>query len=96
MSPFVGKLLSSTLVVLFVNPLTPRVKPWVIQSFLIFDSFLIVFFFDFKQFVILEKLSILDLALSGVKGSNKCDVITGSQLQLIQLLLLYSAHVICS
>ena len=24
--------------VLFVNPLTPRVKHWVIQSFLIFDS----------------------------------------------------------
>ena len=24
--------------VLFVNPLTPRVKPWVIKSFLIFDS----------------------------------------------------------
>ena len=24
-------------VVLFVNPLTPRVKPWVIQSFLTFD-----------------------------------------------------------
>ena len=25
-------------VVLFVNPLTPRVKAWVIQSFLTFDS----------------------------------------------------------
>ena len=25
-------------VVLFVNPLTARVKPWVIQSFLTFDS----------------------------------------------------------
>ena len=25
-------------VVLFVNPLTPRVKPWMIQSFLTFDS----------------------------------------------------------
>ena len=25
-------------VVLFVNPLTPRVKPWVMQSFLTFDS----------------------------------------------------------
>ena len=25
-------------VVLFVNPLTPRVQPWVIQSFLTFDS----------------------------------------------------------
>ena len=25
-------------VVLFVNPLTLRVKPWVIQSFLTFDS----------------------------------------------------------
>ena len=24
--------------VLFVNPSTPRVKPWVIQSFLTFDS----------------------------------------------------------
>ena len=24
--------------VLFVNPLTPRVKPWVIQSFVTFDS----------------------------------------------------------
>ena len=26
------------IMVLFVNPLTPIVKPWVIQSFLIFDS----------------------------------------------------------
>ena len=25
-------------VMVFVNPLTPRVKPWVIQSFLTFDS----------------------------------------------------------
>ena len=25
-------------VVLFVNPLTPRLKPWVIKSFLTFDS----------------------------------------------------------
>ena len=25
-------------VVLFVNPLPPKVKPWVIQSFLTFDS----------------------------------------------------------
>ena len=24
--------------VLFVNPLTPKVKPWIIQSFLTFDS----------------------------------------------------------
>ena len=72
-------------VVLFVNPLAPRVKPWVIQSFLIFDSmdrtlsvtirwtavkqcFTVVLFFVFTQFVILENVSILDLALSGVKG----------------------------
>ena len=69
-------------VVLFVNPLTPRVKPWVIQSFLTFDSMDRTFvgkllsstvlwcclFFNFTQFVILENLSVLDLALSGVKG----------------------------
>ena len=71
-------------VVLFVNPLTPRVKPWVIQSFLTFDSMdrtlkcdhslkscsavLNCLFFNFIQFVILEILSILDSALSGVKG----------------------------
>ena len=29
---------SGQLCVLFLNPLTPRVKPWVIQSFLTFDS----------------------------------------------------------
>ena len=79
--------------VLFVNPLTPRVKPWVIQIFLTFDSmdralkcdhslkaveqyFTVVlfvclfFFFNFAQFIILECLSIFDLALSGVKGLN--------------------------
>ena len=30
--------------------------------------FVVVFFFHFTQLVILENLSILDLALSGVKG----------------------------
>ena len=74
-------------VVLFVNPLTPRVKPWVNQSFLTFDSLKKTlkcgrslessstllwrcFVFSFTQFVILEHLSVLDLALSGVKGVN--------------------------
>ena len=70
---------------------TPRVKPWVIQSFLTFDSMdrtLTVIgpftgpftgkllsrdllwcclVFNFTQFVILENLSVLDLALSGMK-----------------------------
>ena len=72
--------------VLFVNPLTPRVKPWVIQSFLTFDSMegtlkcdhslesctlpWCCLFFSSTQFVILENLSILDLAFSGVNGSS--------------------------
>ena len=70
-------------VVLFVNPLTPRVNPWVIQSFLSFDSMDrtlncdhslescravlycgAVCFFNFTQFVILEKLPIFHLILS--------------------------------
>ena len=73
-------------VVLFVNPLTPRVKPWVIQSFLTFDSMDRTLKCDhslescravlycgtvFSQFYpvcnCLKNLSILDLALSGVK-----------------------------
>ena len=71
--------------VLFVNPLTPRVKPWVIQSFLTFDSMDRTLkcdhssndFFCCTQIVVLENLSILDLALLGVKGfilflSNNC------------------------
>ena len=68
-------------VVLFVKPLTPRVKPWVIQSLLTFDPmdrtlkcdhslesclavlYCVLFVFQFSiQFVILENLSILDLA----------------------------------
>ena len=68
--------------VLFGNPLTPRVKAWVIQSFLTFDfmhrpltsdhsleSCLLwcCLFFNFTQFVILENVSSLELALSGVK-----------------------------
>ena len=32
------------------------------------EQYFTVCFFDFTQFVILENLSILDLALSGVKG----------------------------
>ena len=56
-------------VVLFVNPLTPRVKPLVIQSFLTFDSMNTnLTLFNFQLLVILENLSILDLALPGVKG----------------------------
>ena len=71
-------------VILFVNPLTHRVKPWVIQNFLTFDSMDRILkcdhslesvtveqyclFFNCTQFVILENLSTLDLALSGVKG----------------------------
>ena len=69
------------------NPLTPRVKTRVKQSFLTFDSmdktpkslaihwkaveqYLIhcSLFFVFTQLVILENLSILDLAMSRVKG----------------------------
>ena len=68
-------------VVLFVNPLTRRVKPWVIQSFLNFDSMDRILecdhllestlmgcclFFDLTQFVILQIGSIFELALSGV------------------------------
>ena len=63
------------------NPLTSRVKPWVVQSFLSFDCMdrslkcifnwkvveqyftLKLFVFHFTQFVILENLSTLDLAL---------------------------------
>ena len=71
-----------------LKPLTPRrVKPWVIQSFLTFDSMdrtlrcdhfvgkllsstllWCCLLFNFTQFVILEHLSVLDLALLGVKG----------------------------
>ena len=57
--------------VLFVNPLTPRVKPWVIQSFQYFTIelyFTVVLFFNFSRLLILYDLSILDLALSGMKG----------------------------
>ena len=32
------KAVENHFVVLFINPLTPRVKPWVIQSFLTIDS----------------------------------------------------------
>ena len=60
--------------VLFVYPLTPRVKPWVVQSFLTFDSMDrtlkcdhslegCCLFFSFCLFVILENGSVLDLAL---------------------------------
>ena len=52
-------------VMLFVNTLTPRMKPWVIQSFLTFVS---VERTNFTKFGSLENLSTLDLALSGVKG----------------------------
>ena len=61
-------------VVLFVNPLTRRVKPWVIDSFLTFDSMdrtlkcdhsLESCCFSICNFV--GKFN-LDLALSGVKG----------------------------
>ena len=57
--------------VLFVNPLTPRVKPWVIQSFLTFDSMYrtlkcdhSLFVFSLTQFVMLENLSIFDMVRS--------------------------------
>ena len=49
-------------------------NPWVVQSFLTFDSIDktlycgAVYLFNFTQFVNLENLSILDLALSGLKG----------------------------
>ena len=65
--------------VLFVNPLTPRVKPWVIQSFITFDymdrslkcdhSLESCLFSNLIQFAILRNLSSSDLALSGVKES---------------------------
>ena len=69
-------------VVLFVNPLTPRVKPWVIQSFLIFDNncdhsfesctlLWCCLFFNFTKFLIMENLSVLDLVLSGMKGLTR-------------------------
>ena len=75
--------------VVFVNLLTPRVKPWVIQSFLTFDSMyrtlkcdhsleikaveqyfaVVLFVLKFYPFCYFEKkFSILDMALSGVKG----------------------------
>ena len=65
--------------VLFANPLTPRVKPWVTQSFptieymdvrKLLSSTLLscCLFFNFIQFVILKNFSILDLAQSAVKG----------------------------
>ena len=65
-------------VVLFVNPLTARVKPWVIQSFLTFDSMTRTLMYDhslescccgfqFNQVCNFGKVSTLDLALSGVK-----------------------------
>ena len=50
-----------------------------IQSFLTLDSMdrtlkcvqsMEILFFNFTQFVILENVSVLDLALSGVKGLN--------------------------
>ena len=66
------------------NPLTPRVKRWVIQSFLSFDSkdrtlkcdqqllsstlLWCCLYLNFTQLAILENLSILDLTLSGGKG----------------------------
>ena len=43
----------------FINSLTPRVKPWVIQSFLTFDSMdgtLVLFLFQFYPACNLEKL----------------------------------------
>ena len=66
--------------VLFVNPLTPRVKPWAIQRFLTFDSMdrtlkcdhsavehyftVVLFVFQFSPGC---NLSIFDFALSGVR-----------------------------
>ena len=76
---------------LYVNPLTPTVKPWVTK----FSSFwfycmdgtqkcdhslesywaVLYLFFNFTQFVVLENLSVLDLALSKVKGLKSFIVI---------------------
>ena len=68
-------------VVLFVNTLTPRVKPWVIQSFLTFDSMdrtlkcdhslescRAVLYCGAVCLSVWKNLSVLDLALSEVKG----------------------------
>ena len=59
-------------VVLFVNPLTPRVKPWVIQSFLTFDSMDRTLKCDHSLLssTLLRFWKILDLAVSGVKRLN--------------------------
>ena len=60
-----------------LNPLTPRVKPWVMQSFLAFDSIDRLLKCDHSlkaggqyltQIEILEKLPTLDLAVLEVKG----------------------------
>ena len=48
-----------------LNSLASRMKPWVIQTFDSLQFFTVVLLFF--NFVILENLSILDLALSGVK-----------------------------
>ena len=41
------------------------------------QHFTVVLFFNFTQFVILENLSILDLALLGVKGYKRYQTIGG-------------------
>ena len=44
-----------------------------------FNVVLGLFFFSFTQFVILDNLSIWDLALSGVKGLNALIKVNGRQ-----------------
>ena len=55
-------------VVLFVNPLTPRVKPWAIQSFLTFDSMDRTLKYDHSLESCSAVLYCDAVCLSGVKG----------------------------
>ena len=66
-------------VVLFVNPLTPRVKPWVIQIFLTFDSmeYLTVVLFVFQFWKNCGKFGL------GVKGLKRLNFTFGGWTVLI-------------
>ena len=56
--------------VLLNNILNPRVKPWVMQKILTFDSMDGLLNYD-HSFVMSKIVSILDFALPGVKGRTK-------------------------
>ena len=62
-----------------INPLTPILKPWAFCKFRFYGQspkcvtigkLWFCLFFNFTKFVILENLSVLDFALSEVKGSK--------------------------